>query len=93
MAIDESANLARERGSYKNFEGSRWSMGMVPLDTIEFVERERNMTIDLPKITKQKRLDWDALRAKVKGGMRNATLDGGGSERKHRAGCGHDSWH
>src|SRR6185503_10735580 len=74
MAIDESANLARERGSYKHFEGSRWSKGMVPLDTIEFVEKERGMTIDLPKITKQKRLDWDALRAKVKGGMRNATL-------------------
>src|SRR6185436_14520584 len=74
MAIDESANLARERGSYKHFEGSRWSEGMVPLDTIQYVEQERGMTIDLPKITKQKRLDWDALRAKVKGGMRNATL-------------------
>lgn len=74
MAIDESANLARERGSYAHFEGSRWSEGFVPLDTIESVERERNMTIDLPKITKQKRLDWDALRSKVKGGMRNATL-------------------
>jgi ribonucleoside-diphosphate reductase alpha chain len=74
MAIDESANLARERGSYKNFQGSGWSEGKVPLDTIENVERERNMIIDLPKITKQKRLDWDALRQKVKGGMRNATL-------------------
>lgn len=74
MAIDESANLARERGSYKHFEGSRWSKGMVPLDTIQYVEQERGMTIDLPKITKQKRLDWDQLRAKVKGGMRNATL-------------------
>ena len=74
MAIDESANLARERGAYKHFPGSRWAQGMVPLDTIEALEVERNMVIDLPKITKQKRLDWDALRAKVKGGMRNATL-------------------
>jgi len=74
MAIDESANLARERGSYKNFAGSGWSKGMVPLDTVQVLEQERNITIDLPKITKQKRLDWDALRAKVKGGMRNATL-------------------
>jgi ribonucleoside-diphosphate reductase alpha chain len=47
---------------------------MVPLDTIEFVEQERGIVMDLPKITKQKRLDWDQLRAKVKGGMRNATL-------------------
>ncbi len=74
MAIDESANLARERGSYKRFEGSGWSKGLVPLDTIENVEKDRGTTIDLPKITKQKRLDWDKLRVKVKGGMRNATL-------------------
>ena len=47
---------------------------MVPLDTIERMERDRGSVIDLPKITKQKRLDWDQLRAKVKGGMRNATL-------------------
>src|SRR3989344_5805866 len=35
MAIDESANLAQQRGSYKNFPGSRWSMGMVPIDSIK----------------------------------------------------------
>jgi len=74
MAIDESANLARERGSYPNFAGSRWSQGMVPIDTIEVLEKDRGMTIDLSKITKQRRLDWDKLRAKVKSGMRNATL-------------------
>lgn len=74
MAIDESANLARERGSYAHFEGSGWSKGLVPLDTIERMEKDRGMTIDLPKITRQKRLDWDKLRAKVQGGMRNATL-------------------
>ena len=74
MAIDESANLAQERGSYKHFEGSMWAKGMVPLDTIEILERDRGTIIDLPKITKQKRLDWDKLRAKVKKGMRNATL-------------------
>ncbi len=74
MAIDESASLAEERGSYKNFPGSGWSQGMVPLDSIERMERDRGMTIDLPKITKQKRLDWDKLRARVQKGMRNATL-------------------
>jgi ribonucleoside-diphosphate reductase alpha chain len=74
MAIDESATLAEERGSYKNFPGSGWSEGMVPLDSIERMEKDRGMTIDLPKITKQKRLDWDKLRARVKNGMRNATL-------------------
>ncbi|HEV3244938.1 MAG TPA: ribonucleoside-diphosphate reductase subunit alpha [Candidatus Paceibacterota bacterium] len=74
MAIDESANLARTRGNYTHFKGSGWSKGKVPLDTIEDLEKDRGTTIDLPKITRQKSLDWDKLRAKVKGGMRNATL-------------------
>jgi ribonucleoside-diphosphate reductase alpha chain len=74
MAIDESANLARVRGSYMHFKGSGWSKGMVPLDTIENLEKDRGMTIDLPKITRQKSLDWALLREKVRGGMRNATL-------------------
>jgi ribonucleoside-diphosphate reductase alpha chain len=70
-AIDESANLAKERGAYKNFEGSRWSQGLVPFDTIDLAEADRGIEIDVPRTT---RLDWDALREKVKGGMRNATL-------------------
>ncbi|MGV8969197.1 MAG: ribonucleoside-diphosphate reductase subunit alpha [Microbacteriaceae bacterium] len=70
-AIDESAELAITRGSYKNFEGSGWSKGMVPLDSIALTEADRGMEI---KVNRKTRLDWDALRAKVKGGMRNATL-------------------
>jgi len=70
-AIDESANLARERGSYANFEGSGWSKGMVPIDSIATTEADRDMKI---KVNRTTRLDWDALREKVKGGMRNATL-------------------
>ena len=70
-AIDESANLARERGSYPNFDGSRWSEGLVPLDSIALTEADRGMAI---KVNRTTRLDWDALRLKVTGGMRNATL-------------------
>lgn len=70
-AIDESADLARERGSYDNFEGSRWSQGLVPYDSIALTEADRGTPITVSRTT---RLDWDALRAKVKGGMRNATL-------------------
>lgn len=70
-AIDESADLARERGSYNNFEGSRWSQGLVPFDSIALTEKDRGVEI---KVNRTTRLDWDALRAKVKGGMRNATL-------------------
>ena len=70
-AIDESANLAQVRGSYPNFQGSRWSEGLVPLDSIALTEADRGMEI---KVNRKTRLDWDALRLKVKGGMRNATL-------------------
>ena len=70
-AIDESANLARERGSYDHFEGSRWSQGLVPFDSIALTEKDRGVAIDISRKT---RLDWDALRVKVKGGIRNATL-------------------
>ncbi len=74
MAIDESANLARERGSYKNFEGSRWSKGMVPIDTLDVLEERRGIPLTVDKTSHHKGLDWDILRAKVKSGMRNATL-------------------
>jgi ribonucleoside-diphosphate reductase alpha chain len=70
-AIDESANLAKERGAYPNFDGSRWAQGLVPFDTIDLTEADRGVPID---VTRKTRLDWDALREKVKGGMRNATL-------------------
>jgi ribonucleoside-diphosphate reductase alpha chain len=70
-AIDESADLAQERGSYNNFAGSRWSQGLVPFDSIALTEKDRGIEI---KVNRTTRLDWDALRAKVKGGMRNATL-------------------
>ena len=74
MAIDESANLAAERGSYKNFLGSEWSKGKVPVDTIEKLETVRGVAVDVDKKSKQNWLDWEALRGKVKNGMRNATL-------------------
>ncbi|HEY4507818.1 MAG TPA: ribonucleoside-diphosphate reductase subunit alpha [Candidatus Paceibacterota bacterium] len=74
VAIDESANLAAERGSYPNYPGSGWSRGLVPIDTLERLERERGVPLTVDKTSKHKGLDWDALRAKVKSGMRNATL-------------------
>lgn len=74
MAIDESANLAAMRGPYKNFPGSRWSLGCVPIDTLSILEKERGVSLDLDKTSHHKGLDWDILREKVKKGVRNATL-------------------
>jgi ribonucleoside-diphosphate reductase alpha chain len=74
MAIDESANLAQTRGSYPNFQGSGWSQGMVPVDTMKRLEEDRGRPISTSKESKHKGLNWDLLRSKVKRGMRNATL-------------------
>lgn len=70
-AIDTSADLARERGAYPNFDGSRWSQGMVPIDSLDLLEADRGIPVEVDRTT---RLDWDTLRAKVAGGMRNSTL-------------------
>jgi len=70
-AIDESANLAKTRGSYPDFKGSGWSKGALPIDLLDTQEKDRNVSVD---VTRKARLDWEALRKKVKKGMRNATL-------------------
>nr|WP_245553666.1 ribonucleoside-diphosphate reductase subunit alpha [Demetria terragena] len=70
-AIDESADLAQVRGAYPNFEGSGWSRGMVPFDTIAIQEQRRGVPVNVDRTT---RMDWDVLREKVSHGVRNATL-------------------
>jgi ribonucleoside-diphosphate reductase alpha chain len=70
-AIDESANLAKERGSYANFSGSGWSKGLLPIDTLDTLAASRQIPVD---IVRTQKLDWERLRAKVRQGMRNATL-------------------
>lgn len=70
-AIDESAELAQELGSYPAFKGSGWSKGILPIDTIDQLATDRKVKVD---INRKSRLDWEVLRKKVKKGMRNATL-------------------
>lgn len=70
-AIDESADLAKKLGSYPNFKGSGWSKGVLPIDTLDQLELDRHVKVDISRKT---RLDWEKLRVKVKKGMRNATL-------------------
>lgn len=70
-AIDASADLARERGVYANFAGSGWSQGRVPVDTLDVLAADRGTPV---QVDRSHRLDWDTLRTKVAGGIRNATL-------------------
>ncbi len=74
MAIDESANLAKVRGSYAHFGGSEWSKGHVPIDTLAKLEEDRGEPLTVVKESKHRGLDWGAMRVKVAAGMRNATL-------------------
>lgn len=70
-AIDESAELAKTRGVYPDFKGSGWQKGELPIDTVDTLEIDRRVAVD---VTRKKRLDWEKLRKKTRQGMRNATL-------------------
>jgi ribonucleoside-diphosphate reductase alpha chain len=68
-AIAASSDLVVERGRYPSFDGSLWSRGILPIDSIELLAKARG-TLDLDRT---RRLDWDVLRARVKAvGMRNS---------------------
>jgi ribonucleoside-diphosphate reductase alpha chain len=70
FAIEASTELARERGSYSSFEGSLWSMGCLPIDSIARLAEARGDYLD---VDRSQTLDWDQLRAKVRRhGMRNS---------------------
>jgi ribonucleoside-diphosphate reductase alpha chain len=69
-AISASVDLAAERGRYATFDGSLWSQGILPIDSIELLEQNRKHTLQLDRSSK---LDWVALRERVKTvGMRNS---------------------
>jgi ribonucleoside-diphosphate reductase alpha subunit len=65
-ALESSAELAQVRGSYPEFEGSKYSRGILQFD---------DWAKDLGDLAKPSDMyDWDALRIKVKAGMRNSLL-------------------
>jgi ribonucleoside-diphosphate reductase alpha chain len=69
-AISASAELAQERGTYATYKGSKWDRGLLPIDTIETLEKERGLQVD---IDRSSRMDWAPVRALVKKhGMRNS---------------------
>jgi len=65
-----STELARERGRYDSYSGSLWDQGILPLDTIDMLARERGGYVD---VDRSSTLNWDALRQKIAtDGMRNS---------------------
>jgi ribonucleoside-diphosphate reductase alpha chain len=68
-AISASADLAAERGRYPSFEGSLWSEGILPIDSLELLAEARG-GLDLDRSST---LDWQSLRQRVKTvGLRNS---------------------
>ncbi|HNX03962.1 MAG TPA: ribonucleoside-diphosphate reductase subunit alpha [Opitutales bacterium] len=71
-AYEASSDLAKERGAYSSFKGSKWDRGILPPDSLDLLEKERGEKIDVPRGGK---LDWNALREKIKlQGMRNSNV-------------------
>ena len=65
-----SSELARERGRYQTYDGSLWSQGILPPDTIDMLQKARGGYVE---VDRSSTLDWDALRQKIaRDGMRNS---------------------
>jgi ribonucleoside-diphosphate reductase alpha chain len=72
-AIKASTDLAAERGRYSSFEGSLWSQGILPVDSIQILVRQRGADYVRQDTSVSGSFDWDALRERVKTvGMRNS---------------------
>lgn len=72
FAYSASSDLAAERGTYSSYRGSKWDRGLLPQDTIEILERERGIKIDVPRGGK---MDWNPIREKIRNhGMRNSNV-------------------
>jgi ribonucleoside-diphosphate reductase alpha chain len=65
-----STELAKERGKYSSYKGSLWDRGILPLDTLDMLAKERGGYVEVDRSAK---LNWDTLRAKIaQDGMRNS---------------------
>lgn len=70
-AILASSELAKERGAYTTYEGSKWSKGLLPIDTVESLAQERGA--EYAELDSSSTLDWSIVREAVKKhGMRNS---------------------
>ncbi|WP_144078495.1 ribonucleoside-diphosphate reductase subunit alpha [Solemya velum gill symbiont] len=70
-AIKASSDLAAERGKYNSFEGSLWSQGILPYDSLIAMKKHRGE--QYLQVDEGTTLDWDSLREQVKRvGMRNS---------------------
>jgi ribonucleoside-diphosphate reductase alpha chain len=71
-AYEASSDLAAERGTYSSYKGSKWDRGLLPPDTVDLLEKERGLPI---QVSRGFRMDWAPLRVKIGAqGMRNSNV-------------------
>lgn len=71
-AILASSQLAQERGKYSTYSGSKWDRGLLPMDTLDLLEKERGEPIP---VDRSAALDWQVVRdAVATHGMRNSNV-------------------
>lgn len=71
-AIEASCALAKERGCYSSYEGSLWSKGILPIDSVNLLQQARGKFLEQDR---GQSMDWEALRVKVRTqGMRNSNV-------------------
>ena len=72
FAIMASSRLAKERGTYSSYEGSKWDRGLLPIDTVKILQEERGVDIQMDD---NATMDWAPVRDHVaKHGMRNSNV-------------------
>ncbi|MFM2317406.1 MAG: ribonucleoside-diphosphate reductase, alpha subunit precursor [Pseudomonadota bacterium] len=70
FALRASSHLAAERGKYPSYDGSLWSKGILPIDSLTLLGEERGAYFN---VDTTQTLDWDGLRNLIKRqGMRNS---------------------
>ncbi len=71
-AYEASSDIGKEKGNYSSYPGSKWDRGLLPQDTIDLLEEERGVKIDVPRGGK---MDWEPIREKIRNqGMRNSNV-------------------
>lgn len=69
-AILASTELAKERGAYPTYKGSKWDRGLLPIDTNNLLEKERGGYLEYDTSAT---MNWQVVRDAVKQyGMRNS---------------------
>lgn len=71
-AILASVDLAKERGAYSSYKGSKWDRGLLPIDTIGLLGQERGGYLEMDR---ESRMNWTPVREAIReNGVRNSLV-------------------